>query len=143
MKYDLQKGSIMKYSLAHIGLNVVNLERSIKFYEEAFGLHEIFRMRPKSDLDITLCFMGDDRCGCLITLILYGQHDEKEPFDVGEDNIGLNFITDDFEASLKKHREMGIVTMESTNGRIYYVQDPDGYEISVVPEKFHPIRLAR
>ena len=49
----------MKYSLAHIGINVLDLSRSVEFYTKAFDMHEVFRMHPKSELDMILCFLSD------------------------------------------------------------------------------------
>lgn len=51
-------------------------------------------------------------------------------------------MTDDFEGSYQRHKAMGIVCIEELQKDIYYVEDPDGYEIAVVPAKFHPANLS-
>ncbi len=132
----------MTHTLAHIGLNVLDLNKSIEFYQNALGMHEVFRMYPKSDLDMILCFLSDERCGCMIALMWYGERDDSLPYDLGENDMNLTFTTDDFEGSYQKHKKMGIVCMEGMEKRIYYIEDPDGYQISIVPDKFHPITFA-
>lgn len=126
----------MKYSFAHMWINVLDLDRSIRFYEDTFGMKEVFRMHPKSTLDMILCFLSDGHSGAMITLVWYGER--KFPYELGENNVHICLVTDDFEASYKKHKEMGIVCIEELKKNIYYVEDPDGYEIAVVPENFHP-----
>lgn len=44
----------MSYAIAHIGINVLDLDRSVKFYEDVFGMKEVFRMHPKSALDMVI-----------------------------------------------------------------------------------------
>ena len=126
----------MNYNIAHIGLNVLDLEKSVRFYRDAFDMREVFRMYPKSDLDMILCFLSDESGSCMLALSWFGER--KEPYELGENNNNIAIVTDDFEASYARHREMGIVCMEGIEKRIYYVEDPDGYQIAVVPEKFHP-----
>ena len=62
----------MKYSMAHVGINVLDLERSIDFYQKAFGMREVFRMHPKSELDMILCFLSDERESTMLVLAWYG-----------------------------------------------------------------------
>ena len=63
----------MSYAIGHIGLNVLDLERSVKFYEDVFGMKEVFRMHPKSTLDMVLCFLSDKYNGTMISLVWYGE----------------------------------------------------------------------
>lgn len=127
----------MKYSMAHIGINVLDLNRSIKFYNNVFGMREVFRMHPKSELDMILCFLCNESNETMLTLTWYGER--TFPYELGENDVHLAFVTDDFEESYKRHAEMGIVCISEMQKSIYYVEDPDGYQIAVVPEKFHPI----
>lgn len=131
----------MKYSMAHVGINVLDLERSVKFYTEAFELHEVFRMHAKSELDMILCFLSDEHESTMLVLTWYGERDI--PYELGENNVHIAFVADDFEASYTKHKEMGIVCIEETKKDIYYVEDPDGYQIAIVPEKYHPVYFAK
>ena len=76
----------------------------------------------------------------MITLVWYGEH--KTPYEPGENNVHIALVTDDFEGSYQRHKAMGIVCIEELQKDIYYVEDPDGYEIAVVPAKFHPANLS-
>lgn len=127
----------MKYSMAHVGINVLNLERSIQFYQEAFGMHEVFRMHAKSDLDMILCFLSDLQESAMVVLVWC--RERQIPYELGENNIHLAFVADNFEESYEKHKKMGIVCIEERKKDIYYVEDPDGYQIAIVPEQYHPM----
>lgn len=93
---------LMKHSIAHIGLNVLDLEKSVQFYQEVFGMREVFRMYPKSDLNMIPCFMSDEDCNCMLALTWFGER--KEPYELGENNNNIAIVTDDFEASYEKHK---------------------------------------
>lgn len=45
----------------------------------------------------------------------------------------IGFVPDDFEAALKYHKELGIVCLESPQRGVYFVKDPDGYWMEIVP----------
>lgn len=77
----------MKYSLAHIGINVLDLSRSVEFYTKAFDMHEVFRMHPKSELDMILCFLSDEGDTTEIALTWYGERDI--PYELGENDVHL------------------------------------------------------
>ena len=44
----------------HFNINVTDLNKSIAFYEQALGLHEV-RRKEASDGSFTLVYMGDDK----------------------------------------------------------------------------------
>ena len=60
---------------------------------------------------------------------------EKDHYDLGDNEIHLAFTTDDMEASHKKHEEMGCICFENLAMGIYFITDPDGYWLEIVPEK--------
>lgn len=60
---------------------------------------------------------------------------EKDHYDLGDNEIHLAFTTDDMEASHKKHEEMGCICFENPAMGIYFITDPDGYWLEIVPEK--------
>ena len=43
--------------------------------------------------------------------------------------------TPDMAAAHKKHEEMGCIEFENPSMGIYFITDPDGYWIEIVPEK--------
>ena len=54
---------------------------------------------------------------------------------IAEYNYNLAFETEDFEAAHKLHSEMGCICFENPSMGIYFIKDPDGYWLEVVPAK--------
>ena len=46
----------------------------------------------------------------------------------------LRLYTDDYAAAHAKHAEMGIICYENAEMGIYFVEDPDGYWVEVLPK---------
>ena len=127
----------MKYSIAHVGFSVENLDRSIAFYKQAFDMDEVFRLYPRSDLNLSLSFLKTPDNGMMINLIHYNGRERPE-YDEVRSDFHIAIVVDDLEASYERHKQMGIITVESMDKQIYYVNDPDGYEIAVTLDKCHP-----
>ena len=120
----------MNFKFTHNNLNVLDLEKSLAFYEEALGLQEVRR----SDNDaFTLVFLGDGTTPHQLELTYL--KDRTEPYNLGENEFHLAFTVNDYEAALKKHKEMDCVIFENTAMGIYFIVDPDGYWLEVIPEK--------
>lgn len=43
--------------------------------------------------------------------------------------------TDHFEEAHREHQEMGVICFENPGMGIYFIEDPDGYWIEIVPAK--------
>ena len=120
----------MKFQFAHNNLNVINLERSLAFYQEALGLQEIRRIAP-ADGRFIIVFLGDEVSRHKLELTWMA--DRQEPYNLGDNEIHLAFNTDDFEAARAKHREMGCICYENPVMGIYFIEDPDGYWLEILP----------
>ena len=110
----------MEYKFNHFNFNVKNLDESIKFYNEALGLKEI-RRKEASDGTFSL------ELTCL--------KDHPQAYDLGECEFHLALTADDYEASLKKHKEMDCVCYINEGMGIYFISDPDGYWIEIIPKR--------
>ena len=121
----------MKFKMIHECYNVRDLERSLKFYEEALGLTERRRMNAP-DGSFTLCFIGAE--GEDFELELTWLRDHKEPYDLGECEFHLAFQPEDFDAAYAKHQEMGCICFENKALGVYFIEDPDGYWLEIVPK---------
>ena len=106
----------MSFQFAHYNYNVMDLDKSIRFYEEA------------------LAYLGDGKTGFELELTWLRDW-EKDHYDLGDNEIHLAFTTDDMEAAHKKHEEMGCICFENPAMGIYFITDPDGYWLEIVPEK--------
>ena len=119
-------------SFNHFNFNILNLEKSLAFYKEALGLTPV-REKEASDGSFKLVYLGDGKSD--FTLELTYLTDRKEPYDLGECEFHLAFTTDEFDALYEKHKEMGVVCFENPGIGIYFISDPDGYWIEIVPER--------
>ena len=59
--------------------------------------------------------------------------DHPQKYDLGECEFHLAFAASDFEAAHKKHQEMGCICYENDAMGIYFIEDPDGYWLEIVP----------
>ena len=57
----------------HFNINVTDLDRSLAFYREALGLHEIKR-KEAADGSFVLAYLGDDRTGFRLELTWLRDH---------------------------------------------------------------------
>ena len=122
----------MKFSFAHNNLNVLNLEKSLAFYQSALGLGE-FRRHEAKDKSFVLVFLSDGSTSHRLELTWL--RDRKEPYNLGDNEVHLAFTVDDYDAAFKKHKEIGVVCYENPGMGIYFIEDPDGYWLEVLPEK--------
>lgn len=119
----------MNFKFAHNNINVFDLERSLAFYKEALGLTEV---RRKETPDFTLAFLGDGDSEHLLELTwLRGRTD---PYNLGDNEMHLAFETDGFEAAHEKHKAMGCICYENVKMGIYFISDPDGYWLEILPK---------
>ncbi|HMA54514.1 MAG TPA: VOC family protein [Acidobacteriota bacterium] len=122
----------MRFTFAHNNINVLDLGRSLAFYKETLGLEEVRRKEAK-DGSFILVYLGDGRTPHQLELTWL--RDRKEPYDLGDNEIHLAFTVDDYEAALARHKEMGVVCFDNPAMGIYFIEDPDGYWLEVLPEK--------
>lgn len=116
----------------HFNFNVLDLDRSIRFYEEALGLKEVRRMEA-SDGSFILVYMGEEKTGFLLELTWL--RDRKEPYDLGEGEFHLCMrVPRDYDAVRAYHKQMDCVCYENTDMGLYFINDPDGYWIEILPE---------
>ena len=102
------------------------------FYQEAFGLTEVRRKEAADGSYIIVYLSNEESDFCLELTWLK----EKEgPYDLGECEFHLAFETDDYEGAHAKHEAMGCICFENPAMGIYFVSDPDGYWLEVVPAK--------
>lgn len=122
----------MDFKFAHNNFNVLNLEASLKFYEEALGLKEV-RRKEAADGSFILVYLGDGET--MHQLELTWLRDRTEPYNLGENEFHLAFVTDDYEAAHQKHKEMGCIVYENEAMGIYFITDPDNYWLEIIPNR--------
>jgi len=120
----------VEVKMTHVNFNVLDLNRSLEFYKANLGLKE---ERRKDGDGFTIVFLGDG-AGCFQLELTY-LHDRTEPYDLGEQEFHLAFMVDDFEAARKLHSGNDCICFENTNMGIYFIEDPDGYWLEIIPAK--------
>lgn len=122
----------MKFRFEHNNLNVLDLEKSIAFYKKALNL-EATRTKEAEDGSFKLVFLGDNSTTHLLELTWL--RDMDRPYNLGDNEFHLAFAVDDFKNALKMHKEMDCVCYENPEMGIYFIEDPDGYWLEIVPSK--------
>jgi len=122
----------MQFKMIHENYNVTDLDRSLRFYEEALGLTEKRRKTAK-DGSYVIVFVGNEASD--FELELTWLRDHPQPYDIGEEEFHLAFRADDFEAAHALHEKMGCICFENPAMGIYFIQDPDGYWLEVLPTR--------
>ncbi len=123
----------MTFRFSHNNLNVIDLEKSLLFYTEALGLEEV-RRKEASDGSYIIVFLGDGASAHKLELTWLRDWD-KGRYELGDNEFHLAFETDDFEAARATHREMGCIVYENAAMGIYFIVDPDGYWLEIIPSK--------
>lgn len=122
----------MKFKMYHENYNVMDLEKSLEFYDKALGLKPVRRIDAE-DGSYAIVFIGNDTTD--FQLELTWLRDRTEPYSLGDEEFHLAFHTDDYEAAHKLHEEMGCICFENPEMGIYFIKDPDGYWLEIVPER--------
>jgi catechol 2,3-dioxygenase-like lactoylglutathione lyase family enzyme len=116
--------------LYHIHLVVRDLERSLRFYRDVFGMEEQFRAGPK------MVFLRTPGSADLITL----NEDPAEAANAGENGGIAHF---GFKLERESELDAAVAEIEAAGGRLVergshgdghpfaYVTDPDGYVIEL------------
>ncbi|HAD02232.1 MAG: VOC family protein [Parabacteroides sp.] len=123
----------IKSRFDHFNINVLDLERSIEFYQKALGLKEKKR-KVASDGSFILVYLGEETTGFLLELTWL--RDKKEPYELGENESHLCMrVEGDYDEIRKYHKELGCVCYENTSMGLYFINDPDNYWIEILPVK--------
>ena len=122
----------MKFRMVHNNFNVQDLEKSLRFYDEAFGMHEVRRINA-ADGSFIIVYLEDGTSSHQLELTW--MRDMDRPYDLGDNEIHLAFRTDDYAGAHALHEKMDCICYENADMGIYFVTDPDGYWLEVIPEK--------
>ena len=122
----------MKFAFAHNNLNVLDMEKSLAFYKKALGL-VVTREKEASDGSFRLVFLGDETTPHMLELTWL--RDRTTPYNLGDNEIHLAMKVDDMEAAHAYHAEMGCICYENPGMGIYFISDPDGYWIEIIPRR--------
>lgn len=123
----------------HTMLRVSDLDKSIKFYTEIFGM-ELLRKKDYPDGKFTLAFLGYGE-ETENTAIELTHNWDTDSYDLGSGFGHLAIEVDDVYAAVDTIKQQGgkIIReagpMNAGNTIIAFVEDPDGYQIELLAPK--------
>jgi lactoylglutathione lyase len=120
----------MEFAFAHNNINVLDIDKSVKFYEDNLGLRVVRRVEPE-DGGFRIAFLENDNASHQLELTWL--RDKLEPYNLGDNESHLAFRTDDIDAARDFHREQGVIVFENPDMGIYFIVDPDGYWTEIIP----------
>ncbi len=122
----------MQFKMVHENYNVADINKSTEFYAKALGLKEV-RRKTAEDGSYIIVFMSNENSE--FELELTWLRDIDRPYDLGDCEFHLAFRVDDYDAAYKLHKEMGCICFENPKMGIYFIEDPDGYWLEIVPTR--------
>lgn len=120
----------MEFKMVHNNINVLDLDKSMRFYEEALGLKEISRIQNENFI---IAYLGNKESSHRLELTWLKER--KTPYNLGDNEFHLAFETEDFEKAYALHKKMECVCFENKEMGIYFINDPDGYWLEIIPAK--------
>lgn len=121
----------MQARFIHRCTHVLDKDATIGFYEKALGFHVVREIGP-SDGSWTNTFMESDAAP--FQLELTWNRGRVEPYENGGRDTHIAFAVDDFEAFHELHEQMGCIVRENPRMGLYFIADPDGQWIEILPE---------
>ncbi len=124
----------------HTMLRVLELERSMKFYAEVFGMRESHRLDFP---DFALVYLRNDENDFEIELTLNKGREEPYTHGTGYGHVAVvvgdvtarhaELIAKGYEPAAVKEFKRG----DELLARFFFIQDPDGYKIEVLERHGH------
>ncbi|MEG0403672.1 MAG: VOC family protein [Anaerorhabdus sp.] len=122
----------MKFKMIHENYNVTDLNKSLVFYNQALDLTEK-RRKVAEDGSFIIVYLGNEESDFELELTWLKNMDR--PYDLGDCEFHLAFQVDDYNEAFKKHKAMNCVCYENETMGIYFIEDPDGYWLEIVPTR--------
>jgi lactoylglutathione lyase len=119
----------------HMMVRVQDEQRSVDFYDRAFGL----KIADRFDFDdFTLVYLRNPENDFEVELTV--NKGREQPYQHGDGYGHVAFTVADLDAERRRFQELGFEPAEikafhregSLMARFFFVQDPDGYKIEVL-----------
>lgn len=119
----------------HSMIRVLDEQRSVAFYREAFGLEVADRFPFES---FTLVYLRNPEADFELELTV--NHGRTEPYQAGDGYGHLAFAVSDVDAERERLNALGLTPTSVRNlehdgqllATFFFVQDPDGYKVEVL-----------
>ena len=123
----------MNFKIVPNNYNVFDLDKSIEFYKNALNLTEQRRLCSE-DGSFILVYLGNKNSPHQVELTWL--RDMERPYNLGDNEIHLALEVDDFDKAYELHKEMDCICFENKDMGIYFISDPDGYWIEIMPANY-------
>ncbi|MBW4710410.1 VOC family protein [Roseobacter sp. YSTF-M11] len=119
----------------HSMIRVIDEEKSVAFYREAFGLEIADRL---DFTDFTLVYLSNHETAFELELTI--NKGQSAPYDLGNGYGHLAVSVDNLEAEHARFEAAGLAPRKIVEfapdgklvGKFFFVADPDGYQIEVL-----------
>ena len=119
----------------HTMIRVLDEERSVDFYDKAFGMKVADRFAFDG---FTLVYLRNPEADFEVELTV--NHDQTEPYSHGDGYGHLAVAVEDIEAEHARFTDAGLAPKDVVEfqregalmAKFFFVQDPDGYKIEVL-----------
>ncbi|MBC6439516.1 MAG: VOC family protein [Rhodospirillales bacterium] len=119
----------------HSMIRVLDEDRSVAFYREAFGLELADRLDFP---DFTLIYLSNAEAEFEVELTV--NKSRTEPYDLGDGYGHLAVLVDDLDAEHARLEAAGLAPRKLVTfapagkfvARFFFIADPDGYQIEVL-----------
>jgi len=119
----------------HSMIRVLDEQRSVNFYNQAFGLEIADRLDFEK---FTLVYLSNDECPFELELTV--NKGREEPYDLGDGYGHFAVLVEDLESEHARFEAAGLNPRKIVEfapdgklvGKFFFVADPDGYEIEVL-----------
>ncbi len=127
--------------IIHSMVRVLDLDHSLKFYAECFGLHPSHRLDFPS---FSLVYLRNTENDAEIELTW--NKDRKEPYTHGDGYGHIGVCVPDAAAERARLLALGYAPLDikefkaddgSLIARYFFIQDPDGYKVEVLERHGH------
>ncbi|WP_162924457.1 VOC family protein [Rubrobacter indicoceani] len=121
----------------HTCYRILEPERSIDFYVNKLGMKKVGEMHFDT---ATNYFFAMEESADSPMLELTHNHDQSEPYEMGNGYSHVAFTVDDLVATCRSLEEQGVeialqpktMTVEGHDYHIAFIVDPDGYRIELL-----------
>ena len=119
----------------HVMIRVLDLDRSIAFYQQGFGLE----VADRFDFDsFILVYLRNEENDLEVELTL--NKGRTEPYDHGDAYGHIAVCVDDLDSEHQRMQDLGFEPRDIVEfnregqlmARFFFLQDPDGYKIEVL-----------
>ena len=127
--------------LIHTMIRIQDLDRSLKFYQNAFGLAPSHRLDFP---DFSLVYLRNDESDNEIELTW--NKGREDAYSHGDGYGHVAFVVDDVKRERERFLELGMTPNDVREfhnddgallARYFFIQDPDGYKIEVLERHGH------